>query len=50
MAMLEAQAGRRAGRFPCATRRLACPDVVEHGKTGLLAPRPGDEKALSPAW
>lgn len=42
MAMLEAQA---AGLpvVSCATRGV--PDVVEHGRTGLLAP-PGDEAAL----
>ena len=43
MAMLEAQA---AGLpvVSCATRGV--PDVVEHGRTGLLAP-PGDEAAFA---
>jgi glycosyltransferase involved in cell wall biosynthesis len=43
MAMLEAQAAG-VPVISCATRGV--PDVVEHGKTGLLAPA-GDERALA---
>ena len=43
MAMLEAQAAGVAV-VSCATRGV--PDVVEHGRTGLLAPS-GDEQALA---
>ena len=43
MAMLEAQAAG-VPVVSCATRGV--PDVVEHGRTGLLAP-PGDERAFA---